>query len=126
LKQPLVRPRHSLTRWPSQKTAPAIAHYRDGGGLLIEHCELPEAACSRLLDHFRLRYGRAQLARMREVACFDAKAPTRRYVDDSEAKRNAASAEIRHLAATMLAPLHAQLDALRTRDPSAVGSERDQ
>jgi hypothetical protein len=91
----------------------AIAHHRQGGGLLIEHRELPEAACTRLLDHFGLRYGPAELARMREVACFDAKAPTRRYADDSAAKRQAASAEIRHLAATLLAPLHAQLEALR-------------
>jgi hypothetical protein len=93
----------------------AIAHYREGGGLLIEYRELPEAVCSRLLDHFGMRYGAAELARMREVACFDAKEPARRYSDDSEAKRRAASAEVRDLAATMLAPLHAQLDALRAQ-----------
>jgi hypothetical protein len=100
----------------------AIAHYREGGGLLIEHRELPEAACTRLLDHFGLRYGPAELARMREVACFDAKAPTRRYADDSAAKRQAASAEIRHLAGTLLAPLHAELEALRAQGGSGAGS----
>jgi hypothetical protein len=56
---------------------------------------------------------------MREVACFDAKAPTRRYADDSAAKRQAASAEIRHLAATLLAPLHAQLEALRAESAAS-------
>ena len=81
--------------------------------MLIEHRELPDAACTRLLDHFGLRYGAGELARMREVARFDAKRPMLAYTDDSEAKRRAASMEIQALAETLLAPLHAQLDALR-------------
>jgi hypothetical protein len=95
----------------------AIAHYRSvGGGLLIEHRQLPDAACSELLDHCGLHYGAGELARLRETAGFDAKQPERRYVDDSDEKRREATDEIRHLAATLLAPLHAQLDALRTRE----------
>jgi hypothetical protein len=90
----------------------AIAHAADGGGLLIEYRELPGAACAALLDHFGLRYDAEELACMRETARFDAKAPRRLHVDDSEAKRHGAGEEIRNLAAG-LAPLYARLDALR-------------
>jgi hypothetical protein len=91
----------------------AIEHYGTGGGLLVEHRELPQAVPNRLLDHFALSYGAEELARMRETARFDAKQPGRRYSDDSDEKRRNASAEIRDLAATLLVPLHARLDALR-------------
>jgi hypothetical protein len=84
-----------------------------GGGLLIEHRQLPEAACSKLLDHFGLHYDAGDLARLRETARFDAKQPERRYVDDGNEKRRQATDEIHDLAAILLAPLHAQLDALR-------------
>jgi hypothetical protein len=50
---------------------------------------------------------------MGEAARFNAKQPTLPYVDDSEAKRNAASPEMRELAGTLLAPLYAQLETLR-------------
>jgi hypothetical protein len=93
----------------------AIEHYREGDGLLIEYRELPDAVCTRLLDHFGLGCGAGDIARMRATARFDAKQPARAYADDSAAKRRAASPEVRELAATLLAPLHAELDAMRLR-----------
>jgi hypothetical protein len=92
----------------------AIEHYGDGGGRLIAYRELPETALAKLRDHFGLHYGTDDLARMRETARFDAKSPERLHADDSAAKRKDASEEIRALAATM-APLYAQLEALRLR-----------
>jgi hypothetical protein len=94
----------------------AIAHYGSGGGLLIEYRELPEAVPDKLLDHFALSCSADELARMRETARFDAKRPGLRYVDDSDDKRAGASDEIRNLAATLLAPLYAQLETLRTNE----------
>jgi hypothetical protein len=91
----------------------AIEQYGQGGGLLIDHRELPDAACTRLLEHFGLHYGGADLACMRAVARFDAKEPTRAYVDDSEAKRSMATPGIRTAAQTLLDPLRDRLDALR-------------
>jgi hypothetical protein len=91
----------------------AIEHCGCRGGLLIEHRELPEAVLTRLLQHFGRKCGADELARMREVARFDAKQPERGYVDDSHDKRAGASPEVRDLAATSLAPLYAQLEALR-------------
>lgn len=91
----------------------AIEQYAQGGGLLIDHRELPEPACTRLLDHFGLRYGAAELAGMRAVARFDAKQPTRSYLDDSTAKRAMATPEIRAAAQSLLEPLRLRLDAVR-------------
>jgi hypothetical protein len=92
----------------------AVAHIRDGG-LLLEYRELPEPALAKLIDHFGLRYGIAELAAMRARAEFNAKQPARRYVDESNERRSAVSEEIGSLAANLLAPLHARLEELRTR-----------
>jgi hypothetical protein len=66
-----------------------------------------------MLDHFGLRYSPQQLARMRKTARFDAKQPARLFADDTVQKRAAADAEVAELAATRLAPLYRELEALR-------------
>lgn len=93
----------------------ALAHAAADGGLLIEYRELPDPALTRMLDHFGLHCDSDDLARMRETAGRDAKDPNRPYADDSAAKRNAASDEIRDLAATVLAPLYRRLEDMRSR-----------
>jgi hypothetical protein len=90
----------------------AIEHY-GSECRLVEYRELPQAVFTQLPEHFGLRYGADQLARMRETARFDAKQPERPFAADSEAKRRNASAEIRDLAASLLVPLYARLEALR-------------
>ena len=90
----------------------AIAQHGDGG-LLIEYGELPEAACGPMLDHFGLRYTADELAGMRQTARFDAKQPKTLFAPDAAEKRGAASAELVELAATRLAPLYRELEALR-------------
>jgi hypothetical protein len=92
----------------------AIAHMREGGGLLIEYRELPEPALTRVIDHFRLRYGAEEMAAMRARAGFNAKQPARRYIDESNERRRAVSEEIRSLAANLLAPLYERMEELRT------------
>src|SRR5262249_53015956 len=91
----------------------AVEQYAQGGGLLIDHDELPEAACTRLLEHFELHYDGADLSRMNAAARLDAKQPTRLYVDDREAKRSMVTSEIRYASETLLDPLRARLQALR-------------
>jgi hypothetical protein len=88
----------------------AIDHLADGG-LLVEYRELPDIG--RIIDHFGLRYGEAELAAMRSAALQDAKSPRVRFRPDGAAKREEASAEMRLLTETHLAPLHARLEALR-------------
>jgi hypothetical protein len=92
----------------------AIEHHAQANGLLIEYRELPDAVPERLVAHFGLDCDAAALARMREIARFDAKQPALTYVDDSEAKRRAASPEMHELADALLAPLYAQLEKLRS------------
>jgi len=94
----------------------AVEQHAQGGGLLIDHGELPEAACTRLVGHFGLHYEAAELAGMRAAARFDAKQPTRPYSDDRAAKRSVATPVIRHAAETLLDPLRARLHAL-AHDP---------
>jgi hypothetical protein len=83
------------------------------GGLLVEYRELPEAACTRIPDHFGLHYGEAELAAMRSAALQDAKSPRVRFRPDAAAKRKEASEEMRLLTERHLAPLYARLEALR-------------
>ncbi len=99
----------------------ALAHVADGGRL-IEYRQLPDAVVGEMLPHFGLSYGADALARMREVARFDAKRPDLPYADDSEQKRRSTDAEMRDLSATLLAPLYAQLETLRRAQPGAARS----
>jgi hypothetical protein len=101
----------------------AVEQYAQGGGLLIDHNELPDAACTRLLEHFGLRYDAAELAGMRAVARFDAKQPTQAYADDREAKRSMATPEIRYASDTLLNPLRARLQALRAEWGGRTGTD---
>ena len=89
----------------------AIEHH--GDGLLVQYGDLPEAACTQVLDHFGLTYTNAELAAMRAAAGTDVKQPGVRFRPDGEAKRQSANDEIRELAHTRLVPLYARLEALR-------------
>jgi hypothetical protein len=100
----------------------ALAHAGDGGRL-IEYRQLPDAVFGDALAHFGLRCGAETLAHMREVARFDAKRPGVLHADDSEQRRRAADAEMRDLAASLLAPLYARLETLRRAQPSAARTD---
>jgi len=102
----------------------AIEHHARDNGLLIEYRELPNAVAERLLAHFGLDCDAEALARMGEIARFDAKQPTLRYSDDSAAKRAAASPEMHELAGTLLAPLYAQLEKLRNAQDQSIAKAR--
>ena len=91
----------------------------DGACRLIDYRALPHAILTQLPEHFGLRYGADELARMAETARFDAKQPEKPFVADSEAKRHDASAETRDLAATRLTPLYARLEALRLEESAS-------
>jgi hypothetical protein len=89
----------------------AIESHRDGG-LLVEYRELPDAVCGKVLDHFGLHYGAAELAAMAAAAQFNAKNPAKRFQPDGETKRRNAS-ERTHELARGLAPLYERLESLR-------------
>jgi hypothetical protein len=92
----------------------ATEHHRNGG-LLLEYGELPEVVCTHVLDHFRLDYSKEDLVAMRAAARRNVKQAGVQFRPDAAAKRRSASAEIRLLAESQLAPLVANLDAMRSQ-----------
>ena len=87
----------------------ALPQHHEGGGIILNYKQLPEAVCSILTDVFQLTYSEADLARMRGAAQFDAKDPSRRFVNDTTAKRRAATDSVRRAAGKWVGSLHEQL-----------------
>jgi hypothetical protein len=92
---------------------PVLRHYGDGGGLLVNYRELPQALFTAILPHFGVACGEADRAAMAEAARFDAKTPGMAFAADSEAKQHKASETVRAAAARWLDDPYRQLEALR-------------
>ena len=105
--------------------AAALAALRcsaDGGsrGRVVHYRELPEAVDTTLREHFRLAdFTAAELDRMRSVAAFDAKEPSRPFSADAAEKQRAATPLLREMCARWVEPVYAQLAALRRADAAA-------
>jgi hypothetical protein len=84
---------------------------QEGGGLLVNYAELPEAMYGRLLGHFGLR--EEDVPAMREAAQQNAKSPAMRFVKDADAKQAEASERLRAVAAEHLMEVYAQLESER-------------
>ena len=97
-----------------RKTLRAVLdHRRLGGGLLVDYRELPSALWTRILPHFGMERGREELALMQQAAGRNAKTPYEVFKPDGEAKRAGASTAVRKETERRLAPVHAELEALR-------------
>jgi hypothetical protein len=83
-----------------------------GGGLFINYRQLPEAVWTTILPHFAIVGGEPAVEAMQQVAQRNAKSPTLRFADDSDAKRHAATPAIR-AAADRLQDIYRQLEGLR-------------
>ncbi len=97
---------------------PVVAHFGQGGGLLVDYRELPEAVFSKILPHFGVAFGPAERAAMTDAARFDAKAPGFAFASDSAAKQQAASPAARAAAERWLGDLYRRLEAMRAAAPS--------
>jgi hypothetical protein len=95
---------------------PVARHYSEGGGLLVNYNELPDALWTRILPHFGAACGETDRAAMAAVARYDAKAPSFEFTRDGEAKQNAARAATRAAAAVHLGDLYCRLETLRLGD----------
>jgi hypothetical protein len=98
---------------------PALQHCDEGGGLLVNYRELPEAVFSTILPHFGVTCGAADRVAMMEAAGFDAKAPGFAFSPDSAAKRQQASPAARAAAERWLGDLYGRFEASRA---AAIGS----
>jgi Nif11 domain len=91
---------------------PALAHAREGGGLLINYRELPVATFTAILPHFGVPVSARERAAMAKAARYDAKTPGLAFTPDAEAKRAAATPALRAAAHERLGAIYAQLEAL--------------
>ena len=69
--------------------------YRDERGLFLDYCELPAAFFDRILDWFGIACSDTERAAMEAASRRDAKNPTRAFADDTAAKAQAITPELR-------------------------------
>ncbi|HXQ16372.1 MAG TPA: aspartyl beta-hydroxylase [Caulobacteraceae bacterium] len=91
----------------------AARGYAEGGGLLVNYDELPQALVTRILPHFGVAPAAGELAAMSAAARFDAKSPDVRFTPDAEAKRLATTPAIDAAIERRVAGVFAQLETLR-------------
>lgn len=91
----------------------AVEGYGAGGGILVNYSELPDAVSGRLLDHFGIEPGADDLAAMTDATRRDVKNSDQSFQPDAETKQREASPAIREAVGRHLAPVYAQLEALR-------------
>jgi hypothetical protein len=92
---------------------PVVRHFGEGGGLVVNYRELPEALFSAILPHFGVACGAADRAAMTAAARYDAKTPGMAFAADSEDKQLKATETIRAAAARWLDDPYRRLEALR-------------
>ena len=91
----------------------ALQQHGEGAGTIISYRQLPEAVYSLLTDVFHLSYSEVDLNRMRDVAQLNAKEPSARFVDDTEAKGREATEAVRQMTGKWVGSLYEQLEAQR-------------
>jgi hypothetical protein len=97
-------------------TEPAAAQYFEGGGLLVNYRQLPDALFTAILPHFGVACGEADRTAMMEAARYDAKTPGFEFEPDSGAKQQAATPTARAAADRWLGELYRRLEVLRAHN----------
>lgn len=95
------------------QTCGAVIERDQGGGLLVNYAELPDALFTRILPHFGIAPDAEARAAMEAAAVRDSKAPIMRFRADRHAKQREADADLRAVAARHLGPVYAALEARR-------------
>jgi hypothetical protein len=91
----------------------ALAAVRDGSGKLVNYHQLPDILWPALLEHWHVNFSPDEISRMLATAQLNAKNPVVPFAADSQAKREAAPAELRALTQQWLAEVYQQLEAQR-------------
>jgi hypothetical protein len=94
----------------------ATRYYRAGAAQLVHYRQLPDAVWSSVAGHFGACYTLEEVERMRTVAQFDAKHSGLTFEQDSVAKQQLATDEIRALVERFVKPGYDQLEALRNTE----------
>jgi len=108
-----MRPEEYCARVLARVCQAAQEHHNVCPGIFINYRQLPEAVFDAIAPFFSLDLSDADQELMRKVTVRDAKNPDLQFQDDSQAKRDKASEEVRAAVATWLTPVYSQLEALR-------------
>lgn len=92
--------------------AAALRQHPDGGGLLVNYRQLPQALETKILPHFAIAGAAEDRAAMARTALIDAKAPHFAFSPDSALKQQASTPAIREASRRHLAPLYRRLEDL--------------
>jgi len=102
-----------------------LAHYREGGGLLVNYRQLPDALLTAILPHFGVACSDADRAVMAAAAGFDAKHPDFTFTPDGEAKQQAATSVARAATERWMGDIYGRLESMRTATTGrATAAER--
>ena len=93
--------------------AAAASAHEQGGGLLVNYDDLPQALAGRILPHFGVAAASEELAVMDAAARRDAKHPEHGFAPDSPAKQAAAAPAIRAAVRRHLAEVYDRLETAR-------------
>lgn len=91
----------------------ALQAYEPGRARLVNYSQLPEAVWSSLPGFFGASGSKSTIETMKAASRFNAKAPSRLFVDDRESKRSTATDEVRVHVDRLLMPLYERLEAIR-------------
>lgn len=91
----------------------ALEHTQGGNGKIVNYRQLPAGVWPGLLNHWKVNFSVTETARMLEAARMNAKNPVLPFEQDSSAKRESASAEIRRLTHDWLEGVYEQLEMRR-------------
>jgi hypothetical protein len=91
----------------------ALDGHAEGGGMLVNYAQLPDALHTRILPHFGITETPAERSSMDQVALRDAKTPTLAFASDSALKRRAATPAIDAACDRHLAGVYRRLEAAR-------------
>ena len=106
-------PEREFTAQVLARICRAVVEHGRGEGLLVNYAELPEALFTRILPHFGMRPDAEAHAAMTAAAGRNAKAPGSSFSPDRAEKQRAADTDLRALADRLVAPIFAELEALR-------------
>lgn len=101
-----------------------VPHHGEGGGLLVNYRQLPDALFTAILPHFGVACSEADRAAMAAAAHFDAKNPGFEFEPDSKAKQQRASPAARAATERRLRGVYAKLETLRAAPVAAAAAEQ--
>jgi hypothetical protein len=107
-----MQPEEYCARVLAQICDAALRHHQ-GGGMLLNYRQLPQAVWASVLNFFGVEHTEAEVEALGRVARFDAKNPSLHFSDDTETKNYSATDLARRQADDWVVPVYERLEAAR-------------